>query len=126
MEEGSSVSEHMLKIFGHAKKLNDLGIVIPNALGIYRVLQSPPPSYKNFVMNYNLQNMNKELPELFTMLKSAEIEIKKEHQVLMVKKTTSFKKQGKSNTVFGCNELRLELWNWNSTLKFSRLDACGI
>ncbi|KAK1611141.1 hypothetical protein QYE76_034814 [Lolium multiflorum] len=41
-------------------------------------------------------NMNKELPELFAMLKSAEIEIKKEHQVLMVNKTTSFKKQGKS------------------------------
>ncbi|KAK1610968.1 hypothetical protein QYE76_034641 [Lolium multiflorum] len=30
------------------------------------------------------------------MLKAAEIEIKKEHQVLMVNKTTSFKKQGKS------------------------------
>ncbi|KAK1665751.1 hypothetical protein QYE76_053910 [Lolium multiflorum] len=65
-------------------------------LGINRVLQSPPPSYKNFVMNYNMQNMNKEFPELFGMLKAAEIEIKKEHQVLMVNKTTSFKKQGKS------------------------------
>ncbi|KAK1630071.1 hypothetical protein QYE76_004386 [Lolium multiflorum] len=96
MEEGSSVSEHMLAMTGHAKKLGDLGIVIPNRLGINRVLQSLPPSYKNFVMNYNMQNMNKELPELFAMLKSAEIEIKKEHQVLMVNKTTSFKKQGKS------------------------------
>ncbi|KAK1632668.1 hypothetical protein QYE76_006983 [Lolium multiflorum] len=86
----------MLAITGHAKKLSDLGIVIPNRLGINRVLQSLPPSYKNFVMNYNMQNMNKELPELFAMLKSAEIEIKKEHQVLMVNKTTSFKKQGKS------------------------------
>ncbi|KAK1618948.1 hypothetical protein QYE76_024465 [Lolium multiflorum] len=95
MEEGSSVSEHMLAMTGHAKKLNDLGIVIPNRLGINRVLQSLPPSYKNFVMNYNMQNMNKELPELFSMLKSAEIEIKKEHQVLMVNKTTSFKKQSK-------------------------------
>ncbi|KAK1604694.1 hypothetical protein QYE76_028367, partial [Lolium multiflorum] len=65
-------------------------------LGINRVLQSLPPSYKNFVMNYNMQNMNKEFPELFGMLKAAEIEIKKEHQVLMVNKTTSFKKQGKS------------------------------
>ncbi|KAK1696369.1 hypothetical protein QYE76_013066 [Lolium multiflorum] len=80
---------------GHAKKLSDLGIIIPNQLGIHRVLQSLPPSYKNFVMNYNMQNMNKELPELFSMLKAAEIEIQKEHQVLMVKKTTSFKKQGK-------------------------------
>ncbi|KAK1620485.1 hypothetical protein QYE76_026002 [Lolium multiflorum] len=93
MEEGSSISEHMLAMTGHAKKLTDLGIVIPNRLGINRVLQSLPPSYKNFVMNYNMQNMNKELPELFGMLKAAEIEIKKEHQVLMVNKTTSFKKQ---------------------------------
>ena len=29
------------------------------------------------------------------MLKAAEVEIKKEHQVLMVSKTTSFKKKGK-------------------------------
>ena len=29
------------------------------------------------------------------MLKSVEVEIKKEHQVLMVNKTTSFKKKGK-------------------------------
>ena len=29
------------------------------------------------------------------MLKVTEVEIKKEHQVLMVKKTTSFKKKGK-------------------------------
>ncbi|KAK1643174.1 hypothetical protein QYE76_060979 [Lolium multiflorum] len=45
-------------------------------------------------------NMNKEFPELFGMLKAAEIEIKKEHQVLMVNKTTSFKKQGKSKGKF--------------------------
>ena len=32
------------------------------------------------------------IPELSEMLKSAEVEIKKEHQLLMVKKTTSFKK----------------------------------
>ncbi|KAK1667665.1 hypothetical protein QYE76_055824 [Lolium multiflorum] len=37
------------------------------------------------------------LPELFSMLKSAEVEIRKEHQVLMVNKTTSFKKQGNPN-----------------------------
>src|SRR3954447_6415067 len=46
-------------------------------------------------MNYNMQSMNKQLPELFAMLQSAEVEIKKEHQVLLVNKTTKFKK-GKS------------------------------
>ena len=46
-------------------------------------------------MNYNVQGMDKMIPELFTVLKVAEVEIKKEHQVLMVNKTTSFKKKGK-------------------------------
>ena len=35
------------------------------------------------------------IPELFAMLKSVKVEIKKEHQVLMVNNTTSFKKKGK-------------------------------
>src|SRR5664279_1268173 len=92
MEENSSVSEHVLKMSGYADKLIALGISIPNKLGIHRVLQSLPPSYKNFVMNYNMQGMKKSLPELLSMLKTAEVEIKKEHQVLMINKTTSFKK----------------------------------
>src|SRR5215216_3810452 len=39
--------------------------------------------------------MNNTIPELFAMLKAAEVEVKQEHQVLMVNKTTSFKKNGK-------------------------------
>ena len=41
-------------------------------------------------MNYNVQGITEKIPELF-----AKVEIKKEHQVLMVNKTTSFKKKGK-------------------------------
>ena len=48
----------------------------------------------------------KTIPELFTMLKSAKVEIKKEHQVLMVNKTTSFKKKVKGNK-----------WNYRKTRK---------
>ena len=46
-------------------------------------------------MNYRMQGMTKTIPELFMMMKSMKIEIKKEQQVLMVNKTTSFKKKGK-------------------------------
>ena len=46
-------------------------------------------------MNYSMQGMMKIIPELFVMLKSTKVEIKKEHQVLMVDKITSFKKKGK-------------------------------
>ena len=42
-----------------------------------------------------MQGMEKTIPELFAMLKVAEVQIKKEHQVLMVNKTTIFKKKGK-------------------------------
>ena len=46
-------------------------------------------------MNYNMQGMTKTILELFAMLKSAKVEIKKKHQFLMVNKITSFKKRAK-------------------------------
>ena len=46
-------------------------------------------------MNYSMQGMTKTILELFAMLKSTKVEIKKEPQVLMIDKTTSFKKKGK-------------------------------
>ena len=46
-------------------------------------------------MNYSMQGMMKMISELFVMLKSMKVEIKKEHQVLMVDKITSFKKRAK-------------------------------
>ena len=41
-----------------------------------------------------MQGMTKTLAEVFAMLKTAEVDIKKEHTVLMVNKTTNFKKMG--------------------------------
>ena len=95
MEENSSVSEHILRMYGYHNHLTQLGVNLPDDSFIDRVLQSLPPSYKSFVMNYNMQGMNKTILELFAMLKAAEVEIKKEHQVLMVNNTTGFKKKGK-------------------------------
>src|SRR3990170_7492900 len=95
MEENSSISEHILKMSGLHNRLTQLGVNLPDDSVIDRILQSLPPSYKSFMMNYNMQGMDKSISELFAMLKAAEVEIKKEHQVLMVNKTTSFKKKGK-------------------------------
>ena len=47
------------------------------------------------MMKYNMQGMTKMIPELFMMMKSMKVEINKEHQVLMIIKTTSFKKRAK-------------------------------
>ena len=75
--------------------LTQLGVELPVDSVIDRVVQSLPPCYKGFVLNNNMQGMDKTIPELLAMLKAAEVEIKKEHQVLLVNKTTSFKKKGK-------------------------------
>ena len=98
MEENSSVNEHILKMSGLHIRLSQLDINLPDEVVIDKILQSLPPSYKSFVMNFNMQGMEKTIPEVYSMLKSAEVEIKKEHQVLMVNKTTKFKKgKGKKN-----------------------------
>ena len=98
MGENSSISEHTLRMSGYHNHLTQLGVNLPVDSVIDRVLQSLPPSYNGFVMNYNMQGTEKTIPELFVMLKVAEVEIKKEHQVLMVNKTTKFKKgKGKKN-----------------------------
>ena len=77
MEENSSVSEHILKMSGYNNHLIQLGVNLPDDSVIDRILQSLPPSYKSFVMNYNMQHMNKTIPKLFVMLKSTKVEIKK-------------------------------------------------
>ena len=50
-------------------------------------------------MNYNMEG--KLIPELFVMLKAVKVKIKKEHQVLMVNKSTGFKEgQGQEGKLF--------------------------
>ena len=78
---------------GYHNHLTQLGIDLPIESFIDRDLQSLPQSYRGFMMNYNMQGMTKMIPKLCAMLKAAKVEIKKEHQVLMVNKTTSFKKK---------------------------------
>ena len=94
MEEHTSVSEHVVKMFGYVTCLNALDCKIPDELAIDRVLQSLPPSYKGFVMNYKMHGIAKTMSGLFVMLKTVEVAIKKEHTVLMINKTVDFKKSG--------------------------------
>ena len=80
MEENSSVSEHILKMSRYYSHLTRLGVDLPVDCVIDRVLQSLPPSYKGFVMNYNMQGMEKTIPKLFAMQKSAKVETKEKYQ----------------------------------------------
>ena len=77
MEENSSVSEHILRMSGYNNHLIQLGVNLPDDSVIDRILQSLPPSYKSFVMNYNMQGITETIPKLFVMLTSTKVEIKK-------------------------------------------------
>ena len=44
------------------------------------------------MMNYNISGIDMMILEVFTIFDTAKVEIKKEHQLLMVSETTSFKK----------------------------------
>jgi len=53
-------------------------------------------------MNYNISGTYMMILEIFAMFDSAKVEIKREHQSLMVSKTTSFKKgKGKKGILHG-------------------------
>ena len=55
MEENSFVSEHILRVSGYHNHLTQLGVSLLVDSVIDRVLQSLPPSYKSFMMNYHMQ-----------------------------------------------------------------------
>ena len=97
MAEGASVSPHVLKMKGYIDHLERLGFPISQELATDMILNSLPESYDQFVINYNMNNMEKSISELYGMLKTAKQSIKKKPStVLMVQKGKGMKKKGKS------------------------------
>ena len=96
MVEGALVSAHVLKMKGYIQHLDRLGFPLSQELATDVILNSLPGSYGKFVMNYNMNEMDKSISELHTMLKIAEQDIKsKPSHVLMVQKGFKKKSKGK-------------------------------
>src|SRR4051812_33459979 len=83
MAEGSSISEKMIKLVGYAQKLSALGFAIPTTLGTDILLASLPPSYNGFIMDYNMNGLDKTTDELFAMLKTAEVSMQEDPNHMM-------------------------------------------
>ena len=96
MKEGESVQIHVLKMIDLIERLAQLGFVMDHDLGIDLVLQSLPPSYAQFVLNFNMNKLEVSLPELLNMLRTAEHSVSKEKgkSVMVV---SSSKSTGKSS-----------------------------
>jgi DNA mismatch repair ATPase MutL len=93
MNEGEAVGPHAQKMKGHVEHLERLGFPVSQELATDLILNSLPESYSNFIMQFNLNGMDKTLSELIQLLTNAEKSIgKKTGHVLMIKKGKGFKK----------------------------------
>ena len=81
---------------GYIEHLDRLGFPLSQELPTDLILNSLPDSYGQFFINYNMNEMDKSIYELHTMLKTAEQNIKfKSGHVLIVQNGKGFKKKGK-------------------------------
>ncbi|KAK8999056.1 hypothetical protein V6N11_070234 [Hibiscus sabdariffa] len=87
MNEGSPVGAHVIKMMGYIQKLEKLGFALNDELAIDVVLQSLPDSFSQFILNFNMNEIEKTLPQLLGMLRTAEGNMKKggSKSVLMVR-----------------------------------------
>ncbi|KAK2382606.1 hypothetical protein QL285_070128 [Trifolium repens] len=72
LAEGSPVGPHVLKMIGYVENLERLGLALEQELAIDLILQSLPESFNQFVMNFIMNDMDKTLPQLSAMLRTAE------------------------------------------------------
>ncbi|KAL0281888.1 UNVERIFIED_CONTAM: hypothetical protein Sradi_7279900 [Sesamum radiatum] len=68
MTKGSSVHSHGVKMLSLVEKLEDLKAGLNNNTFIDVILQSLPPSYDPFIVNYNMNGLEKSIHELINML----------------------------------------------------------
>ena len=85
LSEGSPVGPHVLKMIGYVGNLERLGFPLEKELATDLILQSLPDSFSQFILNFNMNDLDKTLPELLSMLRTAEQNLKsKGKSILMV------------------------------------------
>ncbi|KAL0445819.1 UNVERIFIED_CONTAM: hypothetical protein Slati_1709800 [Sesamum latifolium] len=95
MAEGSSVQSHGVKMLSLVEKLEDLKAGLNNDTYIDVILQSLPPSYDPFIVNYNMNRLEKSIHELINMLAQYEATTHKSEPAVLVGEVSTSKAKGK-------------------------------
>ncbi|KAL0406114.1 UNVERIFIED_CONTAM: hypothetical protein Slati_3925300 [Sesamum latifolium] len=95
MAEGSSVHSHGVKMLSLVQKLEHLKAGLNNDTYIDVILQSLPPSYDPFIVNYNLNGLEKSIHELINMLVQYEAKTHKSEPAVLVEEASNSKVKGK-------------------------------
>ncbi|KAL0405469.1 UNVERIFIED_CONTAM: hypothetical protein Slati_3860800 [Sesamum latifolium] len=84
-----------VKMLSLVEKLEDLKAGLDNDTYIDVILQSLPPSYDPFIINYNMNGLEKSIHELINMLVQYEATTHKSAAALLVGEAATFKVKGK-------------------------------
>ncbi|KAK4395949.1 hypothetical protein Sango_1749200 [Sesamum angolense] len=95
MAEGSSVQSHGVKILSLVEKLDDLKVELDNDMYIDVILQSLPPYYDPFIINYNMNGLEKSNHELINMLVQYEGTTHQSAPMILVREASTSKAKGK-------------------------------
>ncbi|KAL0400367.1 UNVERIFIED_CONTAM: hypothetical protein Sradi_2380000 [Sesamum radiatum] len=91
MIEGSSVQSHGVKMLFLVEKLEYLKVGLNNVTYIDVILQSLPPSYDPFIVNYNMNGLEKSIHELIYMLVQYEATTHKSEPAVLVGEASTSK-----------------------------------
>ncbi|KAL2248162.1 UNVERIFIED_CONTAM: hypothetical protein Sindi_2668500 [Sesamum indicum] len=95
MPEGSSVQSHGVKMLSLVEKLEDLKVGLGNDTYIDVILQLLPLSYNTFIINYNMNGLQKSIYQLINMLFQYESMTLKSISAVLVGEASTSKAKGK-------------------------------
>lgn len=77
LSEGSPVSPYVLNMISIIERLEKMDIKLNKCLRNNLILQSLPGSFRQFIMNFNMQIMTSSYADLHNILKTAEKDMNK-------------------------------------------------
>ncbi|KAL0455653.1 UNVERIFIED_CONTAM: hypothetical protein Slati_0904500 [Sesamum latifolium] len=95
MAEGSSVQSHGVKMLSLVEKLENLKAGLNNDTYIDVILQSLPQFYDPFIVNYNMNGLDKSIHELINMLVQYEATTHKSEPTVLVGEASTSNAKGK-------------------------------
>ncbi|KAL0427558.1 UNVERIFIED_CONTAM: hypothetical protein Slati_2930600 [Sesamum latifolium] len=95
MTEGSSVHSHRVKMLSLVENLEDFKAGLNNDTYTDMILQSLPPSYDPFIVNYNMNGLEKSIHELINMLVQYETTTHKSEPAVFVGEASTSKAKDK-------------------------------
>ncbi|KAL0287604.1 UNVERIFIED_CONTAM: hypothetical protein Scaly_2550900 [Sesamum calycinum] len=99
MIEGSSIREHGVMMLSLVKNLKDLQADLKKETYVDVILQSLPPSYDQFIINCNMNGLEKSFHEFINMLIQYRAMIEKSASSILVGEVSTSKAKGE---VAGC------------------------